>query len=260
MKKESNFKNYYEEYLEICNSVISKSDKPDSRDLVKEKTNLMDFSLPFGTCILDYSTRKYIYLSNHSSEIIGNPRELYVEGGLDFHNSIWHPDDKVIFATQIFRDIKQFWSKIEPMDFPNYRFSFNYRFFQGDDRISHLCQYNTYLEPQNGIPLLNLVVFSDISDFKTDNIMILTISKYMKGFGYIKVFSKSYNPKQKSKLSVRETEILRLSLEGMSNKLIADKLFISLNTVKHHKQNMMEKTCAKNILDLINLSQKNHWI
>ena len=260
MKKESNFKNYYEEYMEMCHSISPKSDVLESRNLVKENTNLMDFSLPFGTCILDYSTRKYVYLSNHSSEIIGNPRDKYIEGGLDFHNSVWHPDDMLIFGTQIFRDIKEFWSQIEPQDFPNYRFSFNYRCFNSDGKIFHFNQYSTYLEPKDGVPLLNLVAFTDISDFKTDNIIVLSISKYIKGFGYTKVFSKPYNPEPKSKLSVRETEILRLSLDGMSNKLIADKLFISLFTVKHHKQNMMEKTHTRNILDLINLSQKNHWI
>jgi DNA-binding NarL/FixJ family response regulator len=42
-------------------------------------------------------------------------------------------------------------------------------------------------------------------------------------------------------LTVRETEILQGMAEGMSNKQIADKCFISSNTVKFHIRNIYEK-------------------
>jgi DNA-binding NarL/FixJ family response regulator len=46
----------------------------------------------------------------------------------------------------------------------------------------------------------------------------------------------------------------------MSSKMIADRLCISEQTVKNHKRNMMEKTSAKNIVELINFSLKNNWL
>jgi len=49
------------------------------------------------------------------------------------------------------------------------------------------------MEPQNhGIPVLNLLVFSDIGDYKTDTSIVLTASRLIEGQGYVKVFSKSY--------------------------------------------------------------------
>ncbi len=42
-------------------------------------------------------------------------------------------------------------------------------------------------------------------------------------------------------LSIRETDTLKLIAEGLSNKEIADKLFISLNTVKTHVRNILLK-------------------
>ncbi len=48
------------------------------------------------------------------------------------------------------------------------------------------------------------------------------------------------------------TLIIRNLLDHMSsNKMIADKLFVSLYTVKNHKRNMMEKTGTRNFARLI---------
>lgn len=49
---------------------------------------------------------------------------------------------------------------------------------------------------------------------------------------------------QEARLSEREKQILELLRQGKSNKDIADSLFISLNTVKKHVQNIYEKTGA----------------
>ncbi len=42
-------------------------------------------------------------------------------------------------------------------------------------------------------------------------------------------------------LSRRELEVLQLMSEGLSNQEIADRLFVSLNTVKTHSSNLFEK-------------------
>ncbi|MEM6524138.1 MAG: response regulator transcription factor [Bacteroidota bacterium] len=52
-------------------------------------------------------------------------------------------------------------------------------------------------------------------------------------------------------LTEREKEILRLIVDGMSNKEIADKLFISVRTVDTHRRNIMDKIDAKNTADLV---------
>ena len=107
---------------------------------------------------------------------------------------------------------------------------------------------------------MNLTTFSDVTDFKTDDNMVLSISRYVNGKGYVKIFSKTYPRLVKMVLSSRESEIIRLSLEGLTSKMIADKLFLSMHTVKNHKRNMMEKTSTRNISELIHLSIKKNWI
>ncbi|HTE25241.1 response regulator transcription factor [Flavitalea sp.] len=54
------------------------------------------------------------------------------------------------------------------------------------------------------------------------------------------------------KLSIREIEILGLVMQGFTNNEIADKLFISYETVKSHRKNILDKTGAKNTAALIN--------
>lgn len=50
---------------------------------------------------------------------------------------------------------------------------------------------------------------------------------------------------QETNLSQREMDVLKLMAQGMSNAEIAEKLFVSLNTVKTHSSNLYEKLEVK---------------
>jgi len=52
-------------------------------------------------------------------------------------------------------------------------------------------------------------------------------------------------------LSKRESEILELISREMSSEEIADKLFISTNTVKSHRRSLLIKMHAKNTAGLV---------
>jgi DNA-binding NarL/FixJ family response regulator len=52
-------------------------------------------------------------------------------------------------------------------------------------------------------------------------------------------------------LSERETEVLRLVLEGKSSTEIANLLYLSINTVHTHRRNILKKTGAKHVVDLL---------
>lgn len=62
---------------------------------------------------------------------------------------------------------------------------------------------------------------------------------------------------KKALLTEREIEILKLIAEGMSNKEIGDKLFISHRTVDTHRTNLMKKLEVSNIAGLIRYAIKN---
>lgn len=61
-------------------------------------------------------------------------------------------------------------------------------------------------------------------------------------------------------LSAREMEVFKLFAEGLSNRDIADKLFISVRTVETHKNNIMKKINLKTTVDLVKFAIKNNII
>jgi len=60
--------------------------------------------------------------------------------------------------------------------------------------------------------------------------------------------------------SERELEVLGYVCKGLSTKEIADKMFISSRTVEKHRANLMTKTDAKNIIEVIIYAVKNKLI
>ena len=67
-------------------------------------------------------------------------------------------------------------------------------------------------------------------------------------------------PKGEEPLTAREMEILRLLCKHMTNKEIGEELFISENTVKYHKSNMLAKTGFSKAVDLAFYMITNGWI
>lgn len=63
--------------------------------------------------------------------------------------------------------------------------------------------------------------------------------------------------KLREELTEREVEILKLIAEGLSNKEIGEKLFISHRTVDTHRTNLMKKIEVNNIAGLIRYAIKN---
>ena len=61
-------------------------------------------------------------------------------------------------------------------------------------------------------------------------------------------------------ITERELEILKLIVDGFSNKEIGEKLFISHRTVDTHRTNMMKKMGVSNIAGLITYSIKNKLV
>ncbi len=67
-------------------------------------------------------------------------------------------------------------------------------------------------------------------------------------------------PMGEAPLTEREMEVLRLMCKHMTSKEIADELYISENTVKYHKANMLGKTGFSKSVDLAFYMISNGWI
>lgn len=67
-------------------------------------------------------------------------------------------------------------------------------------------------------------------------------------------------PVGEAPLTEREMEVLRLMCKHLTSKEIAEELFISVNTVKYHKSNMLAKTGFTRAVDLAFYIISNGWI
>jgi DNA-binding NarL/FixJ family response regulator len=65
-------------------------------------------------------------------------------------------------------------------------------------------------------------------------------------------------PKAFQKLSPRELDILRELVKGATNREIANTLFISINTVKHHIHNILEKLGVENRHQAAEFARENN--
>ena len=82
------------------------------------------------------------------------------------------------------------------------------------------------------------------------------LRKIINNFGHNSAKKSAEN----SRLTVREMEVLQHICQGLNNEEMAQKLFISVKTVKSHRSNLLEKTNCKNTPALILFAVKNKLI
>ncbi|MEI6265296.1 MAG: response regulator transcription factor [Sphingobacteriia bacterium] len=76
------------------------------------------------------------------------------------------------------------------------------------------------------------------------------------------IAAKRYNPHKPSKqlkLSIRETEVLTMLCDQLTNKEIAEKLNISSRTVETYRLSLLEKTDSKNVIGLVVYAIRNGY-
>ena len=103
---------------------------------------------------------------------------------------------------------------------------------------------------KDGNILTSVAICSDISDIKATNEVTYKFNGPNSHIFY-EILEKLMDTPMQPDLTDREIEIVRLLAKGSSSKEIADKLFISHNTVATHRKNMMHKLEAINVVDLV---------
>ncbi|MET3535045.1 response regulator transcription factor [Chryseobacterium limigenitum] len=194
--------------------------------------------------------KSYVYTSKSGLEL-----------GLNFKNnptvidSIWeeeilkkiHPDDKLKKYIHELRFFKLM-DSLKHEDRDNYNVVSRIRMKDKNDEykfVQHRMFY-TY-SPCNNKLRFALCLYSialDQSILLPSDFLIINSTK-----GEVVVEDKL---NYKNILSQRELEVLKFVGEGFTSKEIADFLFISVNTVSRHRQNILEKLNVKNSIKAFN--------
>ncbi|HET7733511.1 MAG TPA: LuxR C-terminal-related transcriptional regulator [Paludibacter sp.] len=216
------------------------------------------------TFLLDFTTRKYLYVESTCFDVMGYTAEFMLETGFDEFNSKWHPADFNVLNTEVFFDNFSFLKTLAFEDYYKYIISYNYRFKNPNNEYINLLQRFSYIPGIVSTEPAGIVgVAFDITHFKMDTTIIHTIEEVeATSTGRVnKLVFKKVHPildlQDEKLISKREKEILSLMAKGLSSKQIAAHVGISINTVNNHRKNMLSRTNCKSSSELMNYASKH---
>lgn len=208
--------------------------------------------------ILNNATGQYIYINHYNEMLSGIPNEKFMKEGLRYSNFRTHPWDllQLILNT---RKVMVHFQKLSTEEKLNTKFTFDLRYRHPKYGYMRVQQHALPISiAQDGKPLFTMVISNDISQIKESKKMNYSLSVF-RGNHFEKIME-GKTAAEGNLLSEREIEILTLISDGMGSKEIAMQLFISQETVKTHYKNMIAKTGANNITEVVKMALVEGWI
>jgi DNA-binding CsgD family transcriptional regulator len=213
---------------------------------------------PIVTLIINQTTSSYEFISDNIKTITGYSTQDFYEDGFDFGMSItdkqYTPYLNKYIIPCIFENIEK---HAKTNELNKIKFTYNCKIKRKDGKSIWIQQTVTIIKvDKNGTPLLISLSMIDINNLKKDDIINFSILKSTNEGYYNAIYTQDYSiTKNELNLSQREIEVLNLIMEGKSSREVAEKLYISLNTVKTHRKNMLDKTGCKKSTELINYTR-----
>jgi len=221
--------------------------------VVSPMHTVLEHLLHQGSCItwiLDRQKALFTFISQNVERILGYPTELWIRKGTAFLREKMHPADLIRTEKQRKQVEEQFQSPVGP-ERENFRLRTQYRLQRSDGRYVLLFEQSTCLHTNHLGQVTHLLgVVSDLTHWSA-----------AASFSTPLLFAEAELPQPavpalkslqpKIKLTKREWQVVQLLAEGNSSKTIAHQLGISFHTVNKHRQNLIEKTDAKNTGELV---------
>lgn len=227
---------------------------------------------------------KYQYMSKAIQEIDGHSNTMYLEGGLEFSQTITHPDDYAFCVKQFVHQIMQVsppcLDKTEIVTATN---TYRVKHVKGH----YVWVSNSYLilDFEDGKPNQLLGVYKEKTAQKTREAFLWHhLAESIRSSKKLEEIRTEFNnlgnnvtpkylnadaatihsvPLEKiahNHITDREKEVLQLISDGYSDKQIAEQLHISIYTAISHRKNLIHKFDAKNTAELIKAAFKSYLL
>lgn len=148
----------------------------------------------------------------------------------------------------------EFINEAEPYDPITHRFVLHYRFKRKSGTYVHLRDEKVAVKSVTG-KYIYFAMFKNVTAQEKFFHVKLHILQHTNG-KVLNVYT--YNPRQDDhSVTPRQNEIIKLIIKGFSTQEIADRLQVSVNTVKNHKQQLFRKVNVKSSVELVNFAMQH---
>jgi DNA-binding CsgD family transcriptional regulator len=193
--------------------------------------------------VFDLYKKEFVTIRSKYRDLVKVDMEEAKSFGPAYYISLMHPDDAPI-VLDTYQKVFEFSFKLPVEERKDYKTIFNFRMgYQG--KYFHFVQQIVTLDlTKSGKIWLGL----SLSDMLPENEKFEKVNRRVINLRNGKYYLFNDDDKENTwqSLSARELEVLGLVSKGFISKEIADRLFISVNTVNNHRQNILEKIKAAN--------------
>jgi DNA-binding CsgD family transcriptional regulator len=202
-----------------------------------------------GLALCPISHAGFSYYSSTCEHVLGRTcRELSGMSIADFFGLL-HPDD-LPSVKRCF----EFMGSLKPFDPEKYRFTIHYRIQNKLGDYQYVVNENIAIHA-SGSRYLFLMLFTNLTQSEKFFQVKMDVSKEING---IYTTINSFHPEQAEKdITPRQNDITQLIVRGFSNLEIANKLGVSIFTVKNHKRILFKKFKVKNSVQFANYAAQN---
>ena len=203
----------------------------------------------YSLYVIDYNRRNFLYVSPNQPFLCGRAPEEVKEKGYEFYFDVV-PEDEIRMLLEINEAGFDLYNQLPIENRLDCIIEYDFHIVLPGGR-AHLIHHKLtpMLLDREGNLWLALCVVSPSVSKEAGNVIFSSkggAEKYAYSF-----VSKRWRKCQAVELTERETDILRLSVQGMTSNEIAERLYIDVNTVKFHKKSLFYKLNVHNITEAI---------
>jgi DNA-binding CsgD family transcriptional regulator len=211
-------------------------------EAITEKLKFTEQLFPECVVMLCRAThRNFQYISENFTTFFGHSVAFYQRISSSDYFANVHPDDVQPLAL-CYDYLTAETSELNVEQLLSTRFVISYRFKHSEGHYIHVEDEKMVMESSRG-KQVGLTLIRSVDATTRFSAVKIEVLKKLKG-KFVKIGN--YTPTQPRLISSRETDVLKLIKEGFKNTEIADRLSISVNTVKNHKKNLFRKMNVRN--------------
>lgn len=204
--------------------------------------------------VIDYQRKAFEYVSDNPLFLCNHTPAEVMAMGYSFYFKYVSPEDleMLIRVNEIGFD---FFDRTPLEDRKNYSISYDFNLQTGREKILVNHKLTPIFITSEGKIWKALCVVSLSSNTTSGNILLSKTGE--DSFWELSLNTGKWNKMDKSKLSERELQIVRLHAQGLTISEIADRTFIAIDTVKFHRRKLFEKLQVKNMAEALAYVKNN---